>query len=279
MRDTVPQTVRYYDADNRRLVCIQEGCDAAFWSAHWRESLQNAGPIFRQPPAYHTFLYVTKRHLPPGSRVLDGGCGLALTVHALDRAGFRAYGVDFSLDTIQTVHAHWPHLHLSCQDIRQLAFADHFLDGYWSLGVIEHFYPGYDAVLQEMWRTIRPGGSLFLTFPALNVLRRYKAQRGDYPPYQEDDAKRAAFYQFMLSPEEVQRRVEMAGFRLVRRGGQSVVRTFKEEWPRCERWLDALLALPWGGGRLMVLLLDVLLGRWLGHMSVMVFERLGEGDG
>ncbi|WP_130472107.1 class I SAM-dependent methyltransferase [Candidatus Magnetaquicoccus inordinatus] len=271
-------TRRYYDAHHERIVCIQEGSGAAFWSMHWRESLRNAEYVFRHPPAYHTFLYVTRRHLPAGSRVIDGGCGLALTVHALDRSGYEAYGVDFSSETVTTIHGHWPHLRLSCQDIRRLAFADHFFDGYWSIGVIEHFYHGYEEVLREMSRTIRPGGYLFLTFPVMNILRRFKARRGDYPPYREDDNNRENFYQFLLPAQWVQRQVESAGFRLVRRGGQSVVRTFKEEWPWCERGLDRLFSIPWGVGRLLSLLLDIVLGRWLGHMSLMIFVRQGEGE-
>ncbi|MBF0183217.1 MAG: class I SAM-dependent methyltransferase [Magnetococcales bacterium] len=266
-------TERYFDATTGRIVCLQAGCDASFWSAHWQQSLQQAGDLFRHPPAYHSFLYVTKRYLPTGGRVIDAGCGLALTVHALARAGYEAYGVDYSLATVSTVHRHWPHLPLSCQDIRQLAFADRFFDGYWSLGVIEHFYDGYAAVLQEMARTIRPSGYLFLTFPAMNVIRRRQAAKGAYPPFHEDAQSRETFYQYMLPTEVVRRQVEAAGFRLVSQWGQSVVRTCKEEWPWTEKWLDRLLGLPFGIGRAFALALDLMFGKWAGHMALMIFQR------
>ncbi|MBF0294536.1 MAG: methyltransferase domain-containing protein [Magnetococcales bacterium] len=265
------ETERYYDASNQRIVCLRNGRDAAFWTAHWQETLREAPRLFANPPGFHLFVYRTRKYLTRGARVIDAGCGLACTVHALQRAGYQAYGVDFSQTTIDTVRAHWPHLHISCHDIRALPFEDHFFDGYWSLGVIEHFYQGYDEVLAEMRRTIRPGGYLFLTFPSMTWLRRQRARAGRLPPWREDAAGLERFYQFLLPPDQVRARVEAAGFRLVEEQGQDCARGLKEEWPACEPLVDRLWGLPWGIGKGIALSADWLAGRWFGHISHMVF--------
>jgi len=54
-------------------------------------------------------------------------------------------------------------------DVRKLNFPDHYFDGYWSLGVIEHFYKGYDEIIHKIYRVLHPGGFLFLTVPEMST--------------------------------------------------------------------------------------------------------------
>lgn len=54
------------------------------------------------------------------------------------------------------------------QDVRKLQFADGFFDGYWSLGVIEYFWEGYNEIVNEVKRVIKPG--MFSVLINLSIL-------------------------------------------------------------------------------------------------------------
>ncbi|GAI52286.1 unnamed protein product, partial [marine sediment metagenome] len=99
----------------------------------------------------------TKKYLSPGAKVLEGGCGRGNKVYALYQHGYDAYGVDYAEETVKKVNQYAPELKITVDDIRNLNFEDGFFDGYWSLGVIEHFYDGYDAMLREMHRVLSEG--------------------------------------------------------------------------------------------------------------------------
>ena len=99
-------------------------------------------------------------------------------------------------------------------DVRRLPFYDNYFAGYWSLGVIEHFWEGYKVIALEMVRVIKNNGYLFLAFPCMNPLRRVKAWLGLYPAW-EDTNPLDNFYQFALNSKTVIRDFEGIGFTLV----------------------------------------------------------------
>ena len=103
---------------------------------------------------------ITARYLPPGSRVLEGGCGRANKVKALADAGFAAVGVDYAAESVELARQVYPGLDIQVGDVRMLPFPDGAFDGYWSIGVIEHFWAGYDDILREARRVLKPGGVL-----------------------------------------------------------------------------------------------------------------------
>ena len=123
---------------------------------------------------------ITAGNLPAGARVLEGGCGRGNKVAALANAGFEAIGVDFAADSVRQARLDYPGLDIREGDVRALPFTAEFFDGYWSIGVIEHFWEGYDSILAEASRVLRPGGFLFLTAPWLSPYRRSKAGRQGY---------------------------------------------------------------------------------------------------
>ena len=108
---------------------------------------------------------------PPG-RVLEAGCGLARWVAFLDSQGFEAYGIDYSTVAIERSLSLWPGLRLVQGDFRHLPFDDGFFDGIVSFGAIEHDINGPQAALTEMYRVLRPGGTMFCTVPCMNYVRR-----------------------------------------------------------------------------------------------------------
>jgi SAM-dependent methyltransferase len=141
-----------------RLVYLDAKATPEFWDARWQA--EGRAGRSRQDEA---FARITARHLPPGSRVLEGGCGRANKVKALADAGFAAVGVDYAAESVEFARQIYPGLDIRVGDVRSLPFPDGCFDGYWSIGVIEHFWTGYDDILGEARRVLKPDGRLFLT--------------------------------------------------------------------------------------------------------------------
>jgi SAM-dependent methyltransferase len=217
---------RYYDAANRRLVYVGRRPTAETWDEWWRA---DASRHSITAPRNWFVVGQTRRYLQPGSRVLDGGCGRGDKVFALRRAGFNAVGLDFAPATVKAIRAAVPDLPVVGGDVRYLPFDDASFDGYWSLGVIEHFYNGYGRLLREMRRVLRPGGLLFLTFPSISPLRAALIRRGRYPAFADTAKARAGFWQFALDSDVIAKDFSRAGFTLVHQSGRGGMIGVREE--------------------------------------------------
>ncbi|MEX0734726.1 MAG: class I SAM-dependent methyltransferase [Steroidobacteraceae bacterium] len=193
-----------------RLVYLDEKATPEFWDARWRA--EGRAGTSRQD---NEIVRVTAKHLPAASRVLEGGCGRANKVKALSDSGFRAIGIDFAAESVRQARLEYPDLDIREGDVRSLPFPSEYFDGYWSIGVIEHFWTGYDAILAEAHRVLRPGRLLFLTAPWYSPYRRMKARNGGYPRC-EFESEPEAFYQFALSRHEVSAQLSKHGFDLLR---------------------------------------------------------------
>ena len=154
-------------------------------------------------------------------------------------------------------------------------FEDNFFDGYFSLGVIEHFYLGFQPLLTEMRRVLKPGGYLFLTFPAMNSLRNINASRGIYPLFDEQRVELDHFYQFALDPENVQCQFEKQGFRVVKKTGMGSFGGIQNEWPQLQPFISRLHRLPGGLGVKCGIIFDLFFGKQLGHICFMIFRNGG----
>lgn len=218
-----------------RLVYLHEKATPEFWESHWRAE----GPPRAVGPR-DDVITVTRKYLRPGSRVLEGGCGRANKVKALSDAGFEAVGIDFASDSVEQARRHFPGLDVRKGDVRALEFPDHHFDGYWSIGVIEHFWTGYDAILSEAGRVLRPGGFLFLTAPWFSPYRQRKARNGGYRQldFREEPE---AFYQFALPRSEILEQLARHGFQLVQWRGRVAEISMKEDMSRFRRPISWLL--------------------------------------
>ena len=113
---------------SNRLLYLDREADEQFWDEKWEAA---ARVTFASPPRHGLTIRITRRYLPAGSRVLEGGCGLGDVVHALDKAGFAADGIDFAPKVVQAINAHWPHLNVTVGDVRHISCEDDFYNGYW----------------------------------------------------------------------------------------------------------------------------------------------------
>ena len=109
---------------------------------------------------------VLRRHVRPGGRVLDVGCGTGATTQMLAEFG-DVLGVDLMRDA--ATHVHGRGIAVCESAMPQLALRDQAFDLAVALDVLEHL--GDDAVgAAELFRVLKPGGVLLVTVPAYQFL-------------------------------------------------------------------------------------------------------------
>ena len=261
---------KLYDKDNKRLVFIDRAASTEFWDEQWEAT---AAETFFPPPKFRMYVNITKKYLPLNSKILEGGCGLGAVANALQNAKFVVHGLDFAPKVIKTIKKNWPHLSVSQGDVRSLKFKSDEFDGYWSLGVIEHFPDGYTDIISEMKRVIKPGGYLFLTFPAFNTFRRIKAQLNKYESLKVHPCDDPNFYQFALEPAKVINDLNKYGFTLEERRGCASLDGIAEETFMGFKSRQYINMISPRLGTILSLVLDKLLGKYIGHTILLVLRK------
>jgi SAM-dependent methyltransferase len=147
-----------------------------------------------------------------GLEVADVGCGTGRLAPYLSSQGLVAHGVDLSPEMVRVARRDHPDHAFVLSDLRALPFGNGAVAGalaWYSLMYLESAdRPGAFA---ELARVVRPGGHLALAWKA-----------------GEDEVHRAGgslglgieFDVYWLSPQQVQRHVVDAGFRVVFWGGR-----------------------------------------------------------
>ena len=217
---------RFYDVDNRRLIYVSHAASEEFWDAHWDTA------DFRKATTATPNSWVartTMRYLSQGKTILEGGCGYANHVYALQNKGYNVIGCDFAKITVEKINQAVPEIDVRLGDVRKLPFNDGYFDGYWSLGVIEHFWNGYEDIAKEMHRVLRKDGYLFLTFPAMSPLRKLKAKTKKYSLYLDGSNEPKDFYQFALNSAHVVDVFHELGFQLITEKGMGGFKGVKDE--------------------------------------------------
>jgi ubiquinone/menaquinone biosynthesis C-methylase UbiE len=154
-----------------------------------------------------------ERHVARGATILDAGCGFGEWVTYLAARGFHGIGCDYSPELIRRLRETYPDGNWVESDIRTLPFDDASIDAVISWGVIEHDEAGPGAALREFHRILRPGGYAIVTVPVDSRLARKSAETLHRIPGSEH-----AFFQYLMSPEELRREGVAAGFETVESG-------------------------------------------------------------
>lgn len=148
--------------------------------------------------------------LDVGSVVGDVGCGPGCLTPYLAARGLEPHGVDLSPEMVRVARRDHPGHPFEIADVRDLPFDDASLDGVLGWYSLMYLAPAdRPRAFGEIARVVRPGGY---------VVAAYK---------QGDDALRRGgrrvgveFDIYWYSPQEVERRITDAGFRVVFRGGR-----------------------------------------------------------
>lgn len=227
--DTAQKKMRYYDPKDRKLIYIGSEATPEMWHDRWQLHEHNLKVKLAKKDK--RVIKITSRYLrPQDGVVLEGGCGYGRKVNSLTRAGYKVIGVDFDPQTVSFLNMNAPNLDIRLGDVRNLPLEDSSVAGYWSLGVIEHFYDGFVDIAQEMLRVIKPGGYLFLTHPYMSPLRKAKARLNLYPPFSGQE-KPKDFYQFALDHRSVDAYFQSLGFNLCLFKMRAGLQGFNEEIP------------------------------------------------
>lgn len=266
--------MRLYDAQYNRLVQYGNAPTPAYWARIWRQKrdilqalqINTSDPLI--PRLTRRFIPVNKTHRP---KILDGGCGLGQHIARLTRLGYNAYGIDNDKQTIDRVKAAAPTVNIILGDVRALPFSDNSFDGYWSIGVIEHWPEGYTNCAREMRRVIKHGGYLFLTFPHLSLLRRLKVRLGCYSADTGHESR--PFYQYILDQNRVHDDFKQLGFGLVYKTSTGGLKGLKDEIAILRPPLQRLYDSPYRVNKAVKVTLSRLLDPLAGHSAVLVLQK------
>ena len=181
--------------------------DSAASGIEKREEVQNIEPYLAT--------------LPRDARILDGGCGIGEWTLYYATRGFDVVGLDFSRVTIAKLKGRFPAHNFLLGDIRNTEFENDHFDAYFSWGTFEHFEDGFSAPLMEANRIIRPGGYLFVSVPFQNRRHLRRDQRALWRWDENYDRNsgyetNSRFYQWRLTKPELQRELELNGFKTLR---------------------------------------------------------------
>ncbi len=264
--------MKYYDTGKKRLVCIEEAPTPSFWDGHWDINDQLIDNLRRIKKNF--VVDITRKYLSCGSgMILEGGCGTGINVAALVNNGYKCIGVDYARRTIDALNRRIPELDIHFADVKKLPFDDSFFIGYWSWGVIEHFYQGYSDIISEAGRVLKKGGYLFLVFPEMSVIRKLKAMMGKYDPWRESSTDK--FYQFMLNRILVIKDCQKLGFVLVKAVGFDGLKGAKNELSRFQKPLHKLYS--YNGQNILFKALrkglDAVLSPIAGHSSLLILKK------
>jgi ubiquinone/menaquinone biosynthesis C-methylase UbiE len=98
---------------------------------------------------------------PPGSTVVDVGCGAGRAVAELAERGCRAIGVDLDPAMLAAARERFPGLDLRSGDATALPLADGTATGY-RADKVYHMLPQPEVALTEARRVLAPGGRIVL---------------------------------------------------------------------------------------------------------------------
>jgi SAM-dependent methyltransferase len=103
--------------------------------------------------------------LPPGSRILDLGCGNGLPLtNALLNSGFRVVGLDSSRRMLERFRLNLPDAPVVRGDSRECPFADRVFDGAISWGMIFHLTSRDQAqAFASIARVLKPAAPFLFT--------------------------------------------------------------------------------------------------------------------
>jgi len=199
--------------------------DPQHWDAYWTRSRESSRRVYSTIASLYrrTFIRprlhrVLRRSFAPGARLLHAGCGGGQVDQGLhDR--YRITALDISPDALRLYRAANPGARrVEHGDVLALRYPDSSFDGYYNLGVVEHFSETEILqILSEARRVLRPGGRIVLFWPhaqatsvrVLGLTHRLMARMGNrtqlHPPEPSLLASRAV----------AERYLERGGFRAI----------------------------------------------------------------
>lgn len=221
--------------DHNRLLYYQDAATATYWDSVWDGNLNKE---YYKPyengwlGEYPHFI----EFLKPDDLILEAGCGTGRYVVSLRSRGYtKITGIDFGEKTIKRVKELFPDLPVTFGDATNTGIPEKTLDGYISLGVVEHRMDGPEPFLTEAYRIVKPGGIAFISVPCVNQLRLLKGRLGFY---RTGVPSNLSFYQYAFQPIEFESILKEIGFKILTTYGIAGAFGIRDEFPRIFRSID-----------------------------------------
>jgi SAM-dependent methyltransferase len=152
------------------------------------------------------------KHLAPGMRVLELGCGTGYFTRELARSGAEIVAVDVSPELLEIARANCsaPNVRYEIQNAYDLSYSDAVFDSVVGSSVLHHLE--IQDALREIYRVLKPGGTICFTEP--NMLNPQIAIQKNIPWIKRklgDSPDETAFVRWPLW-----RLLEQTGYREVR---------------------------------------------------------------
>ncbi len=184
---------------------------------HWEEQWSNRNLLKQiinsKKKAWWPILEKLTNNIANNALILEAGCGMGQFVYTINEMGKNVLGVDISEKAILNCKHQYPILNLIISDINGIPLPDNCVNLLISLGVIEHFEEGPDRSLEEAKRVLNRGGTIFLTFPYYNLIRRMKSPIVKFInryKYKND----YVFYQYAFSLSHIANILNKIGFEI-----------------------------------------------------------------
>jgi SAM-dependent methyltransferase len=152
------------------------------------------------------------KHLGPGMRVLELGCGTGYFTKELARCGADIVAVDVSPELLEIARGNCsaPNVHYEIQNAYALSYPEAEFDSVVGSSVLHHLE--IREALRDMYRVLKPGGTIYFTEP--NMLNPQIALQKNIPWIKRklgDSPDETAFFRWPL-----RRLLEQTGYRDVR---------------------------------------------------------------
>ncbi len=147
--------------------------DPQNWGFYWRQSEQASKRVYAAIASLYRKVFirprlhrVLRRQFARGAQVLHAGCGGGQVDEGIHEQ-LRITALDISADALALYQRHNPSVsRIRHGDILALPYSDGEFDGYYSLGVVEHFTDDeIRRILDEASRVLKPGGKVVLFWP------------------------------------------------------------------------------------------------------------------
>ncbi|HEY4255849.1 MAG TPA: class I SAM-dependent methyltransferase [Candidatus Udaeobacter sp.] len=152
------------------------------------------------------------RHLGPGMKVLELGCGTGYFTRELARSGADVVAIDVSPELLEIAKANCsaPNVRYEIQNAYELSYPDAVFHSVVGSSVLHHLE--IEEAIREIYRVLKPSGAIYFTEP--NMLNPQIAIQKNVPWVKRklgDSPDETAFFRWRL-----RRLLEQKGYRDVR---------------------------------------------------------------
>lgn len=205
----------FYRYNNRVALFRPIKTTSEYWRQHWTDPSRRTVLLAQgQSGSLGEYERLIKHYVPKDLPVLEAGCGLSHIVMSLKARGYEVRGVDYDNTVVTFINEVLPNLDVKVGDVRSLDdVSNASLGCYLSLGVVEHFAEGPEAVLAEAKRVLHPRGIALISVPYANPVRQtHFGQLRNGPNGKRPDL---VFYQYYFGYQEFAALLRGAGLEVI----------------------------------------------------------------